>query len=65
MRIVLNHDLCSIVYFSSSFDSVTLAWGLLRGAAEREKLVAAAALIEIKFLPFVEKVLTVFLIFGD
>lgn len=29
--------------------------GLLRGAAERKKLVAAAALIEIESLPFVEK----------
>lgn len=36
--------------------------GLLRGAAEREKLVVAAALIEIDVLPFVEKVLIVVVI---
>lgn len=33
--------------------------GLLRGAAERKKLVAAAALIEIESLPFVEKVFSI------
>lgn len=47
----LNHDLCSIVFFWFGYTGM----GLLRGAAERKKLVAAAALIEIESLPFVEK----------
>jgi hypothetical protein len=56
----LNHDLCSIVFFFPHY-SIRLHWrGSSPGSSGAQKLVAAAALIEIESLPFVEKVLTVF-----